>query len=137
MQQRVVASILDTFPHLGGDDVVSTSMGAGGEDVRLSPLARSAVPLSIECKCVERLNVWACIEQAARNAPNDATPCVVFSRNRASTYAVVEWDVLLSLLKRCYNASGDDGVPTGLRDALLALSPFIENLGKAHDAPTA
>ena len=75
----------------------STPMGAPGEDVRLSPLARSFLPLSLECKCVERLNVWSCLEQAATNAPNGTTPCLVFSKNRSPTYAVVPWELLLGL----------------------------------------
>lgn len=35
-QQRVARDILAAVPHLGEDDVVSTSMGAPGKDVRLS-----------------------------------------------------------------------------------------------------
>lgn len=99
LQQRVAASIREAFPHLTEDDVYSTPMGAPGEDVRLSSAARAAVPLSIECKCVEKLNVWACLEQCEKNAAR-ATPCLIFSRNRAGTYAVVPWDALLALLRR-------------------------------------
>ena len=119
LQQRVARNILDAFPHLGEDDVVSTSMGAPGEDVRLSPTARIAVPLSIECKCVEKLNVWACLEQAERNAPDGTTPCLVFSRNRAPTYAVVPWEFLLTLLsqERCT-------LPPRLRALLAQLREF-------------
>ena len=98
LQQKVAASILHAFPHLQEDDCFSTSMGANGEDVRMSPLARESVPPSIECKCQEKLNVWSCLEQANSNCPKDATPCLVFSRNRANTYAVVPWDFLLKLL---------------------------------------
>jgi len=47
-QQKVVADLLRTFAHLAPDDVVSTSMGAGGEDIRLSKRARDAIPLSFE-----------------------------------------------------------------------------------------
>ena len=83
-------------------------MGAGGEDVRLSPLARASVPLSIECKCQERLNVYACLEQAVSNCPSGATPCVVFTRNRAATHAVVPWDFLLALLKKQTCGEGMD-----------------------------
>ena len=98
LQQKVVQSILDTFPHLHPADCFSTSMGAGGEDVRMSPLCRQRVPLSIECKRHERLNVWSCLEQATTNAPEGAHPCLIFSRNRAKTYAVVEWEYLLKLV---------------------------------------
>lgn len=125
LQQAVARSILQTFPHLSADDCVSCSMGANGEDVRLSAVAREAVPLSIECKCVEKLNVWQCLEQAERNAPEGATPCLVFSRNRSPTYAVVPWPVLLDLYRT--RAQGGGAVPPRLarllRDAAAMLPP--------------
>lgn len=125
-QQHIAQSIRTAFPHLAEDDVVSTSMGAGGEDVRLSPLARESLPLSIEAKNQERLNVWACLEQCQKNSPAGATPCLVFSRNRANTYAVVEWSVLLDLYCRVARA-GDTTMPPRLRRLLAEL---------AHYAPT-
>lgn len=106
-QQRIARSILDAFPQLNEDDVHSTSMGAPGEDVKLSQLARSLVPLSLECKCVERLNVWKCLEQTQSNTPHGATSCLVFSRNRAQAYAVVPWEVLLDLFARLDRTTPD------------------------------
>ena len=127
LQQRIAKSITDAFSHLSPDDALSTSMGAGGEDIRLSPLARKALPLSIECKCQERLNVWSCVEQAQSNAPSGTTPCLIFTRNRAPTYAVVSWDVLLDLYRRVYTSGeSEGGIPTALSDALLTLEPFVE-----------
>lgn len=122
LQQKVVRSILSSFPHLQADDCSSTSMGANGEDVRMSPLARNVVPLSIECKCVEKINIWACIEQAIANCPQGITPCVVFSRNRATTHAVVPWEYLLSLLVRV-NRSG--GIPGDLEHLLKEMLPLL------------
>ena len=124
LQQKVARSILDKFQHLGDGDVVSTSMGAGGEDVRMSPLARASLPLSIECKCVEKINVWACLDQARANTPSggDVTPCLVFSRNNAPTYAVVPWDVLLELYGRIDSKA--DGIPPRLADLLSQLTQF-------------
>ena len=125
LQQRVAASIVEAFPHLTADDAVSTSMGAGGEDVRLSTAAREAIPVSIECKCQEKLNVWSCLEQARANAPTGTTPCLVFSRNRSPTYAVVPWEVLLDLYRRVF-VNGEEGIPTQLSNALVALGPFVD-----------
>ena len=149
-QQRIARSILEAFPHLEEDDVVSTSMGAGGEDVRLSAAARRALPVSIECKCVEKLNVWSCLEQATRNAPGANTPCLVFSRNRSPTYAVVPWETLLDLYRRVHHhqppsssssasplpsdgANEEEGerfgqveLPAGLGDALVQLGEFVD-----------
>lgn len=96
-------------------------MGAGGEDVRLSPRARAVVPLSLECKCVEKLNVWASLEQARGNAPDGSTPCLVFSRNRAPTYAVVPWEWLLDLLA----TRPETSLPPELVPALKELAPVL------------
>ena len=121
-QQRIAQDILEAFPHLQPDDVVSTSMGCGGEDLRLSTAARQCVPLSIEAKNQERLNVWACIEQSEKNAPAGATPCVVFKRNHSKTNAVVPWQVLLELY-RC--KSSDSGrLPPRLEQLLRELKTF-------------
>lgn len=122
LQQRVVASILERFPRLSSDDVRSTSMGAQGEDVQLSAAGRDCVPLSIECKCVERLNVWACLEQAAKNTPDGAAPCLIFSKNRSPTYAVVEWDVLLDL----YATRESANIPPRLRALIAEAATYVE-----------
>ena len=132
LQQKVARDIMDAFPQLGDGDVVSTSMGAGGEDIRMSPLARSLVPLSIECKCVEKLNVWSCLEQAERNAPPDATPCLVFSRNRAPTYAVVPWTVLLQL----FSQRPKEGLPPRLAELLKGLQEFVPVEARMETEPT-
>ena len=120
-QQRIAQDILEAFPHLQPDDVVSTSMGCGGEDLRLSTAARQCVPLSIEAKNQERLNIWACVEQSEKNAPAGATPCVVFKKNHSKTYAVVPWDALLDLYK---GRGGTASLPPRLGALLRELSTF-------------
>lgn len=123
-QQYIVKTILEAFPHLQPDDVVSTSMGAQGEDCRLSPAARAVLPLSIEAKNTERLNVWSCLEQCVSNTPQGATPCLIFTRNRAKTYAVVPWDVLLSLYRRVAQETPSE-MPPRLAQLLRELSEFV------------
>lgn len=124
-QQKVARAILDVFPHLTEDDVRSTSMGAPGEDIQMSPLARQALPLSLECKCVEKLNVWSCIEQAQKNTPDGATPCLVFSRNRSDTYAVLPWSTLLDLFATLEKSS-THRIPPRLNQLLISLKAFCE-----------
>ena len=97
LQQLIARDILDAFPHLEYDDVRSTSMGAHGEDVQLSPLARECVPFSFEAKNQERLSIWAAIEQCVANA-GAHEPCVVLKKNHSAVYAVVRWPTLLKLL---------------------------------------
>ena len=85
LQQKVASDIRDAFPHLKEDDCHSTPMGAHGEDVRLSSAARECVNLSIECKNVEKINIWECLQQCETNTRDGTTPCLVFSRNRTFT----------------------------------------------------
>lgn len=101
LQQEIRDAILATFPGLSPDDVRSTSMGASGEDVLLSPAAREMVPFSIESKNVESLNIWKALQQASgRKYP----PLVVFRRNHSPTFAALPFDTFLMLLR---NAAGD------------------------------
>lgn len=95
LQQEIRDAILAKFHNLRPDDVRSTSMGASGEDILLSPAAREMIPFSIESKNVESLNIWKALEQASgREHP----PLVVFRRNHSPTYAALPFDVLLELL---------------------------------------
>lgn len=96
LQVAVVEDILRTFAALSADDVRSTPSGCSGEDVQLSPRARALVPFSIEAKNTEKLNIWSAIDQADCRAHE---MMIIFKRNRSKTYAIVEWDTMLRLLK--------------------------------------
>ena len=54
------------------EDIESRSMGAGGEDLIMARAAREKFPYSIECKNVEKLNVWEAYKQADENSKNYA-----------------------------------------------------------------
>lgn len=95
---QVAQKILETFPTLLPDDVRITSSGAGGEDLQLSPQARMSFPFSVECKNTERLNLWDALRQCEGNAKGHI-PLVVVSKNRSKTYAVVEFETFMQLLK--------------------------------------
>lgn len=117
---------MDAFPELGEGDAVSTSMGAGGEDIRMSPAARECVPLSIECKNVEKINIWGCLEQATKNTPHGASPCLVFTRNHSPVWAVVSWDLLIDLFRRVRSNDSSAPLPPRLEQLILELSAFAK-----------
>ena len=73
-------------------------MGASGEDILLSPAARKLFPFSVECKAQEKLNIWSSLEQAEENAQSH-TPVLIFKRNRSKTYAVLEINDFIDLIK--------------------------------------
>jgi hypothetical protein len=96
LQQEVRDAILAAFPQLEPDDVRSTSMGASGADILLSPAAKRLFPYSIECKNVESINIWKAIAQAAASAKG-LNPMVVFRKNSTPKWVAVEWDHYIAL----------------------------------------
>lgn len=97
LQQRVAADIVRTFLLQPGD-ATSRSSGATGTDVLLSPAAQAVFPFAVECKNVERVNVWDAMAQSEANSDGHL-PLVVLSRNAVKEpLAVVRWVDLLSLV---------------------------------------
>ena len=70
------------------EDIESRSMGAGGEDLIMARAARQKFPYSIECKNVEKLNVWEAYKQAEENS-KDYEPVVVMKKNNHKTLVVI------------------------------------------------
>ena len=128
LQQMIVHDILQLFPHLTEDDVRSTSMGAGGEDVQLSPLARQVVPFSIEAKNQERLNLWGALEQAKANAPAGVDPLVVLKKNNVKPHVLVSWECFLKLIRR-----PTSGADASTKAQLLALATELQKMASAMD----
>lgn len=100
LQKTVRDSILSAFPNLTDRDVHSRSMGAQGTDVYFSEAGYKDVPLSIECKFQESLNIWSALQQSEENVDDQhSIPVVVFKRSRSDTYVALHWDDLLALLR--------------------------------------
>ena len=99
LQKWVRDLILETWTDLEPDDVRSTSMGAGGEDLLLSPAARRKFGFSVECKNVEKLNVWNAYEQAEANSGNHE-PLLVMKKNRKKPLVVMDAEAFLELVKK-------------------------------------
>ena len=81
------------------DDIKSQTMGMTGEDIVLSPAARKLIPYSIECKNVERLNVWQCIKQTESNVQEDCNPALVIKRNQTDTYVIIPLELWISIIQ--------------------------------------
>lgn len=100
LQNALRDLILEHFPQLEPDDVVSTLMGDSGTDIKLSPAARKVFPYSPECKNQEKLNIWASLEQAAKNTKDGTAPILFFKRNRTKMYVAMEADHFFELLNK-------------------------------------
>ena len=74
------------------EDIESRSMGAGGEDLIMARAARQKFPYSIECKNVEKLNVYEAYAQACANAKGHE-PILFMKKNHKKPLVVVdaEW----------------------------------------------
>ena len=97
LQKWVRDIILEKFSGLEPDDVRSTSMGCGGEDIQLSPAARKKFGYSVECKNTESLNVWKAYEQAQANC-GDYEPLLVMKKNRKKPLIVIDAEAFFKLL---------------------------------------
>jgi len=82
---------------LEDDDIKSTSMGASGEDVQLSPRARSYYPISIECKSRKAFAVYKDYDQAISNAGLNQ-PVLVIKADRRNALCVVDAEYFFQLL---------------------------------------
>ena len=98
LQNSVRDILLETFDTLEPDDIKSAVMGDSGEDIQLSPAARKLIPYAFECKNQEKLNIWSSLEQAEENAQK-GKPILIFKRNRSKTYAVLQLEDFIELIK--------------------------------------
>lgn len=97
-QQWVRDKILDLFPKLEPDDVRSTGMGQGGEDIQLSPAARKLFPYSVECKSLKAIGVYKFMEQAQANCPSKAEPITIIKSDRQKPLAVIDAEHFFELI---------------------------------------
>jgi hypothetical protein len=72
-------------------------MGAGGEDVVMARAAREKFPFSVECKNVEKLNVWDAYEQARANC-NGYEPIVVMKKNHKKPLVVIDAEYFIKMV---------------------------------------
>lgn len=93
LQQWTRDLLLKLHPSLEEDDIKSTAMGQGGEDVQLSPAARRLIPYTIECKSRKAVSVYPWFEQAMANNPKSYVPVLVVKQDRKKPLVVVdaEW----------------------------------------------
>lgn len=98
LQKIVRDLILEIWPELTTDDVRSTSMGAGGEDVQLSQAARLVVPFQIECKNKEHVAVYSWYEQARQHGPHE--PLLIIKENYAEPLVIIDAKLFMTLLRR-------------------------------------
>ena len=96
--QKKVRELLIEYLKIDPEDIESRSMGAGGEDLIMARAAREKFPYSIECKNVEKLNVWEAYKQASENS-KDYEPLVVMKKNNHKTLVVLDAESFVKIFK--------------------------------------
>lgn len=96
--------LLEYAPDLKPDDIVITSSGDTGEDLKLSPAAREVYPYVAECKNVESLNVHKANAQAIehwvkRGCKNEEFPIVFYKKNRTDIFVSIKLEHYLKLTR--------------------------------------
>lgn len=97
LQKWVISKLIEELD-IHSEDIESRSMGAGGEDLIMARAARTKFPFSVECKNVEKLNVWEAYEQAKSNC-NNYEPIVVMKKNHKRPLVVVDAEYFIKLFK--------------------------------------
>ena len=80
-----------------------TPSGVPGEDLKLSPKALAALPLVIECKNKESLNIWEALKQSESHASKyferpEVKPAVIFKRNKTDLHIAMKLEDFLGLV---------------------------------------
>ena len=100
LQQWVREQLIEKL-NVHPEDIESRSMGAGGEDLIMARAARQKFPHSIECKNVEKLNIWDAYEQSAANC-GDYEPIVVIKKNGKKPLVVVDAEYYIQMFNKRY-----------------------------------
>ena len=113
-QQEVVDRLLEVRKGFNSQDVRSCPMSVHGEDIILSPKARAALPITVECKAQKRHSACATWKQAHRQAKElclsvPPEPVAFIKVDGEVPLVVMRAEYALALL-----AAAPDGVRAGL-----------------------
>jgi len=87
--------------------ITSAIMGERGVDVKIHPELQELFPFSIECKCVETINIikefWEHYEKYKDNT--DVIKLLIHSKNRTEPTVTLKWEDFIHL---CYGPKTND-----------------------------
>lgn len=107
--KEVIAMLLEGTD-LHKDDMPLKPGAVPGEDIPMSPYARSVYPISVEVKWDETLNILAAVKQCEENAikatpPGQKSYCpvVFFRQTRGKMWAALPAETLVDLMQILFN----------------------------------
>jgi hypothetical protein len=98
---------------LEAEDIVVTSSGDTGEDLKLSPFARKIFPVAIECKKHAAFSVYTHYDQAVEHVDGyeNREPVVFIEANRRKPLALVDAEYFLRILEFSTRHKDNNGTP--------------------------
>jgi|TARA_R100000084_G_C4587958_1_gene117004 hypothetical protein len=101
LQNWVRDELLSRFTKLSNDDIYCAIMGESGADIKLSPLAQTIIPYSIECKNKETFTgIYKIIEQASTNSKPTQVPLGIIKKNNLQPLAIIDARHFLDLVSK-------------------------------------
>lgn len=100
--KEVKQSFLKFYSNITDNDIYITPASVPGADIHLSDNALSELPVIIECKNQESINIWASYSQAETHSfksKRSLFPLLCFKRNRSDVMICMKLDHLLGLLQ--------------------------------------
>lgn len=97
--QNKVRELIMEYLDINEHDIKTAVMGESGMDIKLSSSARKKFGYAVECKKVEKINIWKCYEQATENS-DDLEPLLIFSKNNSKVLVCFEFKHLLDLVNQ-------------------------------------
>lgn len=83
------------------DDIKSAIMGTTGVDIVLSPAAKAVLPLDIECKNREKLNVTTTFfKHYEKYAQKPTLKLLISSRNHQEPLVTLRWEDFIQLYEQ-------------------------------------
>ncbi len=116
LQDWVRNKLIKLAPNLLPEDVRCAIMGESGEDIKLSTKARRYFPFKIECKNVERLNIWEAYNQAISH-DGIGEPLLIISKNRRTPLAIIDAEYLLTEFYNAKRKTRNKGRDNKVNDA--------------------
>ena len=97
-QREIKELLMETFTNLEEGDILSTTMGDSGADLKLSPAARRVFPFSVECKAQEKVSLRQWWEQAKANSTDELAPLLITKQSRKEPLVVMNLQTFIKLL---------------------------------------
>lgn len=107
---RLRERFLKALPGLAPGDITVTPSGVQGPDLYFSPKTLEIAQYAVECKNVEKINIWGALKQCEDNAETlSLEPLLCFSRNRSPDYVVVRAEHFFDLVEKANAEKGPKG----------------------------